>query len=60
MFQNGHLGILTPPFTERINAMTAAWLRFKLMGDTTLAAKFIGADCAYCKDADWTVKQKNL
>ena len=60
-FQSGHLGILTPPFTERINAMTAAWLRYKLMGDTTLAAKFIGPDCAYCKDtANWTVKQKNL
>ncbi len=59
-FQSGHLGILTPPFTERINAMTTAWLRYKLMGDSTLAAKFIGGDCAYCKDADWTVKQKNL
>lgn len=59
-FASGHLGILTSPFMERINAMTAAWLRWQLMGDTTLEAEFVGDACGYCGDADWTVKQKNL
>jgi hypothetical protein len=40
--------------------MSIAWLRYKLMGDTTLRSKFIGTDCEYCKDASWTVEQKNL
>jgi hypothetical protein len=59
-FAAGHLGILTPPFTERIGGMTTAWLRYKLMGDTTLATRFVGADCAYCKDTNWNVQQKGM
>jgi hypothetical protein len=60
VFPSGHLGILTPPMSDRIGAMSIAWLRYKLMGDTTLRSKFIGTDCEYCKDASWTVEQKNL
>ena len=59
-FQYGHMGILTSPYMERINAMTTAWLRRYLMGDTTLIELFEGTACTYCSDADWTVKQKQL
>jgi hypothetical protein len=60
VFESGHLGILSQPFATRINAMTTAWLRFRLMGDTTLRDDFVGADCTYCADANWDVQQKNL
>lgn len=59
-FDGGHLGILTSPTMERINAMSTAWLRFQLMGDASLGGRFVGADCGYCSDADWTVQQKGL
>ena len=59
-FESGHLGILTSPFMERINAMTTAWLRHYLMGDTTLTGKFFGASCEFCSDPNWTVQTKNF
>jgi hypothetical protein len=59
-FAGGHLGILTTPHMERINAMTTAWLRNRLMGDTTLTASFVGPSCTYCSDPNWMVQQKNL
>ena len=59
-FPSGHLGILTPPTQEIIQAETVAWLRWQLMADTTLEARFVGPDCGVCKDANWKVKQKNL
>ncbi|MDH5672353.1 MAG: hypothetical protein OEZ06_09400 [Myxococcales bacterium] len=59
-FESGHLGILTSPFMERINAMTTAWLRHYLMGDTTLAPMFFGDGCDYCSDPDWTVERKGF
>jgi hypothetical protein len=59
-FKGGHLGILTPPLSDAIYAMSTAWLRYKLMSDTTLEPKFVGAGCEYCQDAAWKVQQKNL
>jgi len=59
-FEYGHLGILTAPYTDRINAMATAWLRYQLMGDTTLEPKFLGPSCEYCSDADWMVQQKGF
>jgi hypothetical protein len=59
-FDSGHLGIMTPPFQERIAGMTTEWLRMHLMSDPTRATSFIGDGCTYCGDADWEVKQKNL
>jgi hypothetical protein len=59
-FESGHLGVMTPPYQEQIAGMTTEWLRFHLMSDPTRALSFIGADCAYCSNADWEVKQKNL
>jgi hypothetical protein len=59
-FASGHLGILSPPYQEQIQAETVAWLRWQLMADTTLKARFVGPDCAVCKDMNWKVQQKNL
>ncbi len=59
-FAGGHLGILGAPHGERIAAMSAAWLRYQLMGDTTLRAAFVGSSCTYCTDSNWKVQQKNL
>jgi hypothetical protein len=59
-FTGGHLGILTAPLSDRITGMTTAWLRYQLMGDSTLAARFLGSTCDYCQDPAWKVQQKNL
>jgi hypothetical protein len=59
-FPGGHLGVLTPPNADRIQATAAAWLRWKLMGDQTLAKMFVGDQCTVCKDPNWKVQQKNL
>lgn len=60
VFSYGHLGVLTPPYLDQIYELTTAWLRYKLMDDMTLEARFVGTDCAYCKDPNWKVQQKNL
>ena len=59
-FEGGHLGILTAPISDRINALSTAWLRYQLMGDTTLRSMFVGDQCEVCTDPDWKVQQKNL
>jgi hypothetical protein len=38
----------------------AAWLRWQLMGDTTMAANFVGDDCTLCKRPSWKCKEKGL
>jgi dienelactone hydrolase len=60
-FPGGHLGILTPPNQDPIHAAATAWLRWQLMGDTTLKAQFVGDQCTVCKDPNWKkVQQKSL
>jgi hypothetical protein len=59
-FPSGHLGILSAPSDVRIGGMATAWLRYQLMADASLRAKFVGSNCTYCKDSYWKVKQKNL
>lgn len=59
-FDGGHLGVLGAPLSVQITEMMTAWLRYQLMGDTTLRERFIGADCGYCADPAWRVQQKNL
>lgn len=60
-FTGGHLGILTPPLQDQIGTMATIWLRWKLMSDTTLAARFVGPQCSYCTDKSFAkVQQKNL
>lgn len=55
-----HLGIITSPIMERIRVAVTGWLRWQLMGDTTLKSMFVGDQCAMCKDPNWSVQQKNL
>jgi hypothetical protein len=60
-FNGGHLGILLPPLEDQIGALATTWLRWKLMSDRSLDAKFLGDQCEVCKDKSWTkVQQKNL
>jgi hypothetical protein len=60
-FPGGHLGILTAPNQDHIQAEATAWLRWQLMADTTLKTRFVGDQCGVCKDANWQkVQQKNL
>jgi dienelactone hydrolase len=59
-FPGGHLGILSEPNQPRIQAEVVAWLRWRLMADATLEARFVGPSCGLCTDSNWKVKQKNL
>jgi hypothetical protein len=59
-FDSGHLGILTPPYQEQIQAEVVAWLRWQLMDDATIKARFVGEQCGVCMDQRWKVQQKNL
>jgi hypothetical protein len=59
-FPGGHLGILTPPNADRIGAAAAAWLRWKLMGDASVASEFVGNQCTLCTDPNWKVQEKNI
>jgi hypothetical protein len=61
-FPGGHLGILTAPNQDTITTEVTAWLRWKLMLDDSLSARYVGPDCTVCKDtAHWKkVQQKNL
>jgi hypothetical protein len=60
-FKGGHLGILTAPTQDQIGTLVTAWLRWKLMSDSTLDPMFVGPDCSVCKDTKWfKVQKKNL
>ena len=61
VFNGGdHLGIRTPPYSDRIRLVVTGWLRWQLMQDASLKSMFVGDMCTVCKDPNWTVKQKNL
>jgi len=59
VFPGDHFGILAA-FADQINTATTAWLRWRLMHDQTQEKTFVGPDCALCKDASWTVKQRDF
>lgn len=61
VFNGGdHLGVRTQPYAGRIQILVTAWLRWHLMSDMSLANMFVGDQCTFCKDPNWTVKQKGL
>ena len=61
VFNGGdHLGVRTPPYSDRIRLVVTGWLRWQLMQDASLESMFVGDMCTVCTDANWTVKQKNL
>ncbi|HET6332076.1 MAG TPA: hypothetical protein VFG30_02640 [Polyangiales bacterium] len=59
VFPGDHLGILGT-YANQINPAAAAWLRWRLMSDASLASWFVGPACTLCKDSKWVVKQKML
>jgi hypothetical protein len=60
VFPSDHFGIVSTMFAPQINKAAAAWLRWRLMGDASVASTFVGPDCGLCKDKSWTVKQKQF
>jgi hypothetical protein len=54
------LGLGVDAVIKRSAAATTAWMRWKVMGDPSYRAWFVGPDCQLCKDTNWTVQQKNL
>jgi pimeloyl-ACP methyl ester carboxylesterase len=38
----------------------AGWLRWRLLGDSSMKAMFAGPDCSLCKRRNWVVKQREL
>jgi hypothetical protein len=38
----------------------AGWLRWRLMGDSTMKAMFAGTACSLCTRPNWVVKQRDL
>jgi pimeloyl-ACP methyl ester carboxylesterase len=38
----------------------AAWLRWRLMADSTMKTNFVGADCTLCTRPNWVCKSKDL
>jgi hypothetical protein len=61
VFNGGdHLGVRTPPYSDRIAAVVTGWLRWQLMDDQMLKPMFVGATCTLCTDPNWTVQEKNL
>jgi hypothetical protein len=59
-FPAGHLGILQEPHSNRIAAAVTGWLRWKLLGEASHSALFVGPQCTLCSDPNWTVQQKGL
>jgi len=61
VFNGGdHLGVLTSPYSGRIQIVVTGWLRWQLMRDASLKPMFVGDQCTVCKDTNWTVKQKGF
>jgi hypothetical protein len=61
VFNGGdHLGVRTPPYSDRIQLVVTGWLRWQLMQDASLESMFVGDMCTVCEDPNWTVKQKGL
>ncbi|HET6335569.1 MAG TPA: hypothetical protein VFG30_20225 [Polyangiales bacterium] len=59
-FPGGHGGVISGQ-SAQISKATVGWLRWRLMGDKTLDAMFVGPDCTLCKDMAWDkVQQKML
>jgi len=59
-FNGDHLCSLLPPCQDWIEVVATGWLRWQMMNDFPLKTMFVGSDCSVCKDANWTVQQKNL
>jgi hypothetical protein len=48
------------PNGGREASVAVSWLDWTLKGDRAAGARFTGADCGLCKDADWKIDRKNF
>lgn len=55
----GHGGTYTQTNGGEFGRVTVLYLKWRLKGDTTAGANFVGSNCGLCR-TQWTVQQKNL
>jgi cellulase/cellobiase CelA1 len=55
----GHGGTYDQPNGGEFGRVAVLYLKWRLKGDATAGATFVGADCGLCR-SQWTVQQKNL
>ncbi|MBM0276600.1 cellulose binding domain-containing protein [Micromonospora tarensis] len=55
----GHGGTYDQTNGGEFGRVAVLYLKWRLKGDTTAGANFVGADCGLCR-GQWTVQQKNL
>jgi len=55
----GHGGTYDQPNGGEFGRVAVLYLKWRLKGDTTAGANFVGADCGLCR-SQWSVQQKNL
>ena len=55
----GHGGTYDQPNGGEFGRVAVLYLKWRLKGDTTAGANFVGANCGLCR-SQWTVQQKNL
>ena len=55
----GHGGTYDQPNGGEFGRVAVLYLKWRLKGDTTAGATFVGPDCGLCH-SQWTVQQKNL
>ncbi|WP_315760977.1 hypothetical protein [Sphingomonas sp. Y38-1Y] len=56
----GHGGTYMQPNGGVAAEVVVAWLDWRLWGDKAAAAKFVGADCGFCRDPRLTIERKNI
>lgn len=55
----GHGGTYTQPDGGEFGRVAVLYLKWRLKGDQTAGATFVGTDCGLC-NTEWQVQQKNL
>jgi dienelactone hydrolase len=56
----GHSATYYHPGGGEFANVTVAWLKWQFKGDKEAKKAFVGAKCALCTNANWTVKSKGL
>jgi cellulose binding protein with CBM2 domain len=56
----GHGGTYDQTNGGEFARVAVLYLRWRLKGDTTAGANFVGTDCGLCRGGQWQVQQKNL
>jgi hypothetical protein len=56
----GHGGTYTQTNGGEFGRVAVLWLQWRLRGDLTAGANFVGSGCGLCRSGQWTVQQKNL